>query len=365
MMMLSRKNRLRISSEADVTRAVVEASRIARRHEFSEDAANKLATSVSELARNIIKYADSGEVLIGSVTDSGRDGIEVVVRDRGPGIQDLKKALEDHYSSGGTLGLGLPGVRRMMDDFEIDTVPGKGTVVTIRIWRQVERPRINSMLQRTAVLSGDKRRKTRGRGGVLSDEENRTDLECAYFTRPCLGEIVNGDGVLLERRGDQAVLALIDGLGHGRTAHEVSVAAVRHLRENWPSEAAEAMRDLNDRLTGSIGAAAGVALLHVKSRQFSFVGVGNTVARIMASGTRLYSVEGNLGTRLRTLREQNVTLGAGDLVLFYTDGVRDRFKLEEYPQMSYEPAKTVARTVVERFGRSHDDVTCIALRCLE
>jgi hypothetical protein len=286
--------------------------------------------------------------LIGAVTHSGRDGIEVLVRDRGPGIQDLKKALEDHYSSGGTLGLGLPGVKRMMDDFDIDTAPTRGTTVTVRMWGKVERPRINPMLRRTAVLSGDKRRRTRGRGGVLSDEENRNDLECAYFTRPCLGERVNGDGVLLERRGDQALLALLDGLGHGRAAHEVSVAAVRHLRESWPSDAAEAMRDLNDRLTGSIGAAAGVALLQVNTRRLSFVGVGNTVARLMA-----------------TLREQSVSLGNGDLVLFYTDGVRDRFKLDEYPQMSYEPAKTVAQTVVERFGRSHDDATCIALRCLK
>lgn len=364
-MMLNRKSRIRISSDADVARAVVEASRIARRYEFSESDANKLATAVSELARNIIKYAGSGEVLIGAVTHSGRDGIEVLVRDRGPGIQDLKKALEDHYSSGGTLGLGLPGVKRMMDDFDIDTAPTRGTTVTVRMWGKVERPRINPMLRRTAVLSGDKRRRTRGRGGVLSDEENRNDLECAYFTRPCLGERVNGDGVLLERRGDQALLALLDGLGHGRAAHEVSVAAVRHLRESWPSDAAEAMRDLNDRLTGSIGAAAGVALLQVNTRRLSFVGVGNTVARLMATGTRLYSVEGNLGTRLRTLREQSVSLGNGDLVLFYTDGVRDRFKLDEYPQMSYEPAKTVAQTVVERFGRSHDDATCIALRCLK
>jgi serine/threonine-protein kinase RsbT len=110
-MMLNRKSRIRISSDADVARAVVEASRIARRYEFSESDANKLATAVSELARNIIKYAGSGEVLIGAVTHSGRDGIEVLVRDRGPGIQDLKKALEDHYSSGGTLGLGLPRYR--------------------------------------------------------------------------------------------------------------------------------------------------------------------------------------------------------------------------------------------------------------
>ena len=361
-MALSRKTRVPVARETDVARAVVQASRFAKDHQLPENDANKLATAVSELARNIIKYAGSGEVLIGGTTHaSGRQGIEVVVRDRGPGIADLENALKDHYSSSGTLGLGLPGVRRMMDEFEIDTVPGEGTTVTIRLWGQAGSRSANRLLQNSALRREGERRGIRGRGGVLpGDADPRVD--CAYFTRPCLGERVNGDGILLKRLGDHVLVALIDGLGHGRTAHEVAAAAVRHLSGNWPATAAEAMRNLNEQLSGSIGAAAGIAIVDVESRRMTFVGVGNTVARPMSGGTRLYSVEGNLGTTLRTLREQRIRLNSGDLVLFYTDGVRDRFEVDEYPQMRYEPAKRVAQTVVERFGRSHDDATCVALR---
>ncbi len=378
--MTDKRRRVPVSGEPDVARAVVEASRLARRGGFSESDTNRLATAVSELARNIIKYAGTGdvligvisdsgrsgiEVLIGVISDSGRSGIEVVVRDDGPGIANLRKALEDHYSTSGTLGLGLPGVKRMMDNFEIESEPGKGTVVTIRMWRQSVRPKTNPMLRRTAVLREDRRRRTRGWGGVLRGEDGREDVECAYFTRPCLGERVNGDGLLLERRGELVFVALVDGLGHGREAHKVASGAVTRLRGNWPPDVSEAMHDLNALLTGSIGAAVGLALLDLSVRELRFVGIGNTVVRSMGQrARRLMSVEGNLGTKLRTLKEQRVRLGTEELVLFYTDGVRDRFELEDYPQMRYEAAKTVAQTVVERFGRSHDDATCIALRCL-
>jgi serine/threonine-protein kinase RsbT len=93
-----------------------------------------IATAVSELANNIIKYADRGEILMDRINAGSRVGMEVIARDRGPGIEDIEKAMEDHYSSGNTLGLGLPGVKRMMDEIELTSEPGKETTVTIRKW---------------------------------------------------------------------------------------------------------------------------------------------------------------------------------------------------------------------------------------
>ena len=95
-----------------------------------------IVTAVSELARNIIKYATRGEVSIDRIVKDFHVGIEIVARDRGPGISDIEQAIADNYSSGGTLGLGLPGVRRMMDEFEIQSAEGKGTMVRIRKWRR-------------------------------------------------------------------------------------------------------------------------------------------------------------------------------------------------------------------------------------
>jgi serine/threonine-protein kinase RsbT len=126
--------RLSVRGEADVTRVILEAKRLAKEAGFDDTAAGKLATAVSELARNIIKYAKRGDVTITRLEASTRIGMEVVVRDTGPGIPDIEQAMTDSFSSSGTLGLGLPGVRRLMDEFSIESEVGRGTKVRICKW---------------------------------------------------------------------------------------------------------------------------------------------------------------------------------------------------------------------------------------
>ena len=134
--MSSVKRRVPITHEADVTRALLEARMFAKSMNFSEVDTQMIATAVSELARNIIKYADKGEIIIDQIEKGYHTGIEIVARDKGPGIADIEQAVTDNYSSSGTLGLGLPGVKRMMDDFEIQSTAGEGTTVQIKKWRR-------------------------------------------------------------------------------------------------------------------------------------------------------------------------------------------------------------------------------------
>jgi serine/threonine-protein kinase RsbT len=94
-----------------------------------------LATAVSEVARNIVRFADYGEIVIELLEDPRR-GVQVVARDTGPGIPDVEQALTDGYSSYQGLGLGLPGARRLMDDFAVVSEPGRGTTVTMIKWLQ-------------------------------------------------------------------------------------------------------------------------------------------------------------------------------------------------------------------------------------
>lgn len=95
-----------------------------------------IATAISELARNIVKYAKSGEILITQVENGANAGIQVIARDKGPGIRNIDMAMQDGYSTSGGLGLGLPGVRRLMDTFEIVSSDGSGTTVTTTKWRR-------------------------------------------------------------------------------------------------------------------------------------------------------------------------------------------------------------------------------------
>ena len=126
--------RYRIEKEADIIQAVIRAKRLSEEHGFRVAVATMIATAVSELARNILKYADSGEIRLRVVAKGFRRGIEVVAEDRGPGISNPNEALKDHFSSSGTLGLGLPGVKRMMDEFQLESAPQQGTRVTVRKW---------------------------------------------------------------------------------------------------------------------------------------------------------------------------------------------------------------------------------------
>lgn len=93
-----------------------------------------VATAISEVARNIVEYAKSGRLTFRVVHQGSRHGILVQAEDQGPGIADIDLAMQDGYSTGRGLGLGLPGSRRLMDEFELISVPGKGTTVRMTKW---------------------------------------------------------------------------------------------------------------------------------------------------------------------------------------------------------------------------------------
>lgn len=127
--------RLPINRDADLVVARAKARALAQSLHFSRPDPTLIATAVSEVARNVLIYAERGEILLRPLRQVHRYGLLVVVRDEGPGIADVDAILRDGYALGGSLGLGLPGARRLMDDFRIDSRPGAGTIVTMRKWR--------------------------------------------------------------------------------------------------------------------------------------------------------------------------------------------------------------------------------------
>ncbi len=127
--------RVLVTVDADVVRARQRGREIAARAGFSATELTVIATAISEIARNIVKFTERGEVVISVVEEQGRRGVRVVARDAGPGISDIPGALRDGVSTYQGLGLGLPGARRLMDDFDIVSEVGKGTTVTMAKWR--------------------------------------------------------------------------------------------------------------------------------------------------------------------------------------------------------------------------------------
>jgi serine/threonine-protein kinase RsbT len=122
-----------VSSDADVVEAREKGRELSAQLGFSSIDLTLIVTAISEVARNILLYAREGEILL-RLDNDGQRGITVVARDEGPGIPDLDMAMRDSYSTGNGLGLGLPGARRLMDEFEIESEISKGTTVVMKKW---------------------------------------------------------------------------------------------------------------------------------------------------------------------------------------------------------------------------------------
>ena len=123
-----------IRHEADLLAARQRGRALAATLHFSASELTLIATAISEVARNILSYAGTGEIVLRLAHRGPQRGIVVIARDEGPGIADISLAMQDGYSTAGSLGLGLPGSKRLMDEFEIQSEVGKGTCITMSKW---------------------------------------------------------------------------------------------------------------------------------------------------------------------------------------------------------------------------------------
>lgn len=134
--MLEELIRISVEGDADIVSARQQGRILATSLGFSSGDVTLVATAISELARNIVLYAKRGEILLSTVNDDGHAGLTIIARDDGDGIVDVSRAMQDGYSTSGRLGVGLPGVKRLMDAFEIVSEVGRGTTVTVKKWRR-------------------------------------------------------------------------------------------------------------------------------------------------------------------------------------------------------------------------------------
>ena len=128
--------RVQIEREADIVLARQAGRQLAAQLGFTTTDQTLIATAISEVARNIVVYAQQGEIVLTRADEAGRVGIQVVAIDNGPGIDNKEMAMRDGYSTKNSLGLGLPGARRLMDDFALDSEVGRGTTVTMKKWKR-------------------------------------------------------------------------------------------------------------------------------------------------------------------------------------------------------------------------------------
>ena len=331
---------LPIASDQDVIIARSKGRALAAELGFSPTDSTLIATAISELARNIVTYARRGEIVLGTAQDSGRAGVVVVARDNGPGIPSIDQALRNGYSTSGSLGLGLPGVRRLVDDFEINSEVGQGTTVTIRKWAN------NCHPSRT--------------------QARREPVELGLAALAIPGETTSGDRYVFEPFSDGFLVAAIDGIGHGAEAARAADSACAILK----AHAAEPVVSLVERCHSSLrctrGAAMSLAAFDVTHNLVTWLGVGNVegvLQRYGASGNcaeeSLLLRAGVVGSQLPPLRAMVLPVAWGDTLILTTDGVQSEFERATLSSMS---PQRMAQHILSACSKGTDDALVLVAR---
>ena len=298
-----------------------------------------LSTIVLELGTNIVKYAGSGRILLRSFSSEASEGIEVLAIDEGPGISNLAQAMEDHFTTGRTLGLGLGSVRRLASEFELECPESGGTRVrALRWWQAVPESAGGSARAVLPVVSSRLQAPQAAAAPMLQ-------LSTIERNRPALHEPQSGDGVLVVDHGHLGVRVVLDGTGHGPVAHRIACQAAAAIREDLEQQLADMPLDgdgslvisetgiialmlsatnaAHTRIRGSRGAALGLAVFDRCCRRVHFLGIGNT--RILLLGLRGWegvSRDGQLGVAFKKPVISHFPLEPGDVVLQASDGIR-------------------------------------------
>ncbi len=326
---------LGIRDPSQVAAARREAMALAGALGFDETATGKVAIVVTEVATNLLKHAGGGEVVLKPVHASDTSGIDVLGLDRGRGIPNVARALEDGFSTAGSAGTGLGAVRRLAQLFEVHSAERNGTALLARIWP--EQPPAPA---------------------------GRRVIESAGVTRPAPGEDVCGDAWSVKHRAGVTTLLVVDGLGHGVVAADAASAAVAAFNAHSPAPPAELLDSIHGALRATRGAAAAVAEVDPARDLVRYAGVGNISAAVLnAAGARhLVSHNGIVGHTVRKIAEFTYPWTPDALLVLHSDGLASHWRLEAYPGLTVRHPGLVAGVLYRDFTRGRDDVCVVVAR---
>jgi anti-sigma regulatory factor (Ser/Thr protein kinase) len=303
-----------------------DAQRLAAELALDETTGGKLGVIVTELASNVLRHAGTGELLIQAIPGSAGTAVEVLAIDRGQGMRDVQSCLRDGYSSSGTSGTGLGAVKRLAAEFDVESLPGKGTVVMAR---------------------------------VGSHPTLRMGAVCV----PRDGETVCGDTWRMAcdaQRG--CALMVADGLGHGPSAAEASGQAAAAFVSHPFDPPQQQIERAHHALTNTRGAAVACALWTLAGT-VAYAGIGNIAGRLTAAdGSRgLVSHSGTLGFQMRRVQQFEYPASNGTLLIMHSDGLTARWDLSDHGNLRRHHPAVVAATLYRDHVRGKDDATVVVV----
>ncbi|MFI1195927.1 SpoIIE family protein phosphatase [Micromonospora sp. NPDC020750] len=322
--------RVESGSTASAVRRAAE--RLGRQLEIGEARTADLAIVAAELTSNLVKHAEDGVLLLRPVRRGGQAGVELVAIDSGPGMADLTVSSRDGHSTAGTLGIGLGAITRQTDWFDAYSRPGRGTVLAVQVWPRGPLPELSWV-------------------GAL--------------TRPITGESVSGDGYALRIAEGRHQVLTCDGLGHGPLAAAATDAALAAFRAAPAGSPATVVQHLHRAMSHTRGAALAVAELDSDAGLLRFAGLGNISASVVAEGERrrgLVSLPGIAGHQRPVVREYDYPFPAGASLVMHSDGVVDRWQLDDYPGLLRSGPLVMAATLLRDAGLRRDDACVLVAR---
>ncbi|NQT69469.1 MAG: SpoIIE family protein phosphatase [Desulfobacteraceae bacterium] len=178
------------------------------------------------------------------------------------------------------------------------------------------------------------------------------------------GQNLCGDACFIKEFENKALIAVIDGLGHGPDAAAASNAAVEHIKINYQKSLTEIIKGCHEEMKMTRGAAIGIALIDLESSTLRYAGVGNIEVRVKSRTTiRPISINGILGYNFRKVREEEFPYRQGDMIILHSDGISAKFDLDLYPpEFLGQHPQTIAERIAAEFGRETDDLTIVVAR---
>jgi anti-sigma regulatory factor (Ser/Thr protein kinase) len=318
------------------TSQIGEARRAARvagdRAALSSDELGRLGLIVTEAATNLARHARNGMIVVRNVGSGGSAGVEVLAIDRGPGIADLARAMEDGFSTAGTPGKGLGAIRRL--------APGAFDIL--------------STSQGTTMIARVR----------SSREPVNGEADAGVICIPVTGETMCGDAWHIDWTRDRTLVVLADGLGHGPDAAVAASTAIRIIRERGDGMPGALLVAAHNALRPTRGAAISIARIDHGTRMVTFAGVGNVAGSICdSSHTRsMTGLGGIAGHQIASMREFQYPWPEQGYLVMHSDGISGRWRTDTYPGVMTGDPALLAAVLFRDFGRGRDDTTVIAVR---
>jgi anti-sigma regulatory factor (Ser/Thr protein kinase) len=295
---------------------------------FDETDAGRAALVAMELATNILKHAQRGEIHLQQAISQAGTGLEIVAVDRGPGF-DFAACIADGFSTRGTQGIGLGAVARQAEVLDL-YADARGAVVMARLYRRGKPHR---------------------------------DMRYGAAARPIHGESVSGDAWRIAFDGADTQVLLIDGLGHGASAHAAAQRGVDGFDSDPLGEPDALMGALHVVMGGTRGGAVALARFDGARGALRFAGIGNLSAALHTlEGSRgLASHPGIVGTQFRRAQAFDFPDAGGKLLVLHSDGLQTRWSLRDYPGLAGRHPAVIAAVLLRDQERGRDDATVVAL----